>query len=86
MYNSTVGQNPRNRYFNIINQAKKYDSKGKYVRHWLPELANIPQEFIHEPHRMALEQQKLAGAIIGEDYPKPMIDLEVSYQEIKNRE
>lgn len=86
MYNSTVGQDPRNRYFNIVNQAEKYDTKGEYVRHWLPELADVPQEFIHEPQRMAVEQQKLAGVEIGKDYPKPMIDLEASYEEIKNRD
>lgn len=86
MYNSTVGQDPRNRYFNIVNQAEKYDAKGEYVRNWLPELSDVPQEFIHEPHRMAFEQQKLSGAIIGEDYPEPMIDLEASYEEIRNRD
>jgi deoxyribodipyrimidine photo-lyase len=85
MYNSTVGQDPRNRYFNILNQADKYDKKGEYVRYWLSELAEVPQEFIHEPHRIALEQQKLAGVQIGEDYPEPMIDLEASYEEIRNR-
>ena len=86
MYNSTVGQDPRNRYFNIINQAEKYDTKGEYVRHWLPELADVTKEFIHEPHHMAVEQQKLAGIEIGEDYPEPMIDLEASYEEIRNRD
>jgi len=86
MYNSTVGQDPRNRYFNILKQANKYDKKGEYVRHWLPELSNVSQEFIHEPHTMAVEQQKLAGVEIGSDYPEPMIDLEASYKEIRNRD
>lgn len=86
MYNATVGQDPRNRYFNIVKQAHKYDKKGEYVRHWLPELNQVPQEFIHEPHKMALEQQKLAGIEIGKDYPAPMIDLEQSYEEIRNRD
>ena len=86
MYNSTVGQDPRNRYFNIINQAEKYDKKGEYIRHWLPELSQVPKEFIHEPHKMSVEQQKLANVEIGTDYPEPMIDLEASYEEIRNRE
>jgi len=51
MYNATVGQDPRNRYFNIVNQANKYDADGQYVKHWLPELENLPREFIHEPHK-----------------------------------
>lgn len=36
MYVAGVGNDPReNRYFNVPNQAEKYDPKGEYVRHWL---------------------------------------------------
>ncbi|MDZ7681221.1 MAG: FAD-binding domain-containing protein [Fodinibius sp.] len=69
-----------------MKQAKKYDADGEYVRHWLPELQEVPAEFIHEPHTMALEQQKLANAEIGQDYAEPMIDLEASYKEIRSRD
>jgi len=86
MYNSTVGQDPRNRYFNIINQAEKYDSGGDYIRHWLPELKNIPDEKIHEPHKLSGQEQQDLGLEIGKDYSEPMIDLEVSYREIRNRD
>jgi len=85
-YNATVGHDPRNRYFNILNQADKYDKKGDYVRHWIPELKHVPPEFIHEPHTMSIDQQKLFNAEIGRDYPEPMIDLESSYEEIRNRD
>jgi len=77
--NATV-QDPRNRYFNILNQADKYDSKGECVCYWIPELRNLPSDLIHEPNIMALELQKLAGVIIGQDYPEPMLDLEASYK------
>ncbi len=85
-YNSTVGHDPRNRYFNIVGQAQKYDSDGDYVRQWLPELKYVPDEFVHEPWKMSEDQQKLNECVIGEDYPKPMIDLEKSYEEIKKRD
>jgi len=49
-YNATVGHDPRNRYFNILNQAERYDKTGEYVRYWLPELKHIPKEFVHKPH------------------------------------
>lgn len=86
MYNSTVGQDPRNRYFNIVNQARKYDSDGEYVKHWLPELKNVPDEHIHEPHKLSDAEQEELGVIIGEDYPAPMLDLELSYREIRSRD
>jgi deoxyribodipyrimidine photo-lyase len=85
-YNATVGHDPRNRYFNILNQADKYDKKGDYVRHWLPELKHLPGEFIHEPHRLTPDQQKLFEVSIGHDYPVPVIDLEKSYEEIRSRD
>ena len=36
MYVAGVGNDPReNRYFNVPNQAEKYDPKGEFVQHWL---------------------------------------------------
>lgn len=85
-YNATVGHDPRNRYFNIVGQARKYDKNGEYVRQWLPELKDLPSDFVHEPHKMTPEQQTLYGVKIGRDYPEPVIDLDKSYEEIKRRE
>lgn len=85
MYNATVGQDPRNRYFNIINQAEKYDSDGEYVKLWLPELEKVPVGYIQEPHKLSAKEQKNYGVIIGKDYPEPMIDLDRSYEEIRSR-
>ncbi len=48
MYISGVGNDPRDRYFNVILQAKRYDPKGNYVRLWLPELAAFTNA-IHHP-------------------------------------
>jgi deoxyribodipyrimidine photo-lyase len=84
-YNATVGYDPRNRYFNIVGQARKYDKKGEYVRHWLPELKELPSEFVHKPHKMTIDQQKLYSVELGRDYPEPIIDLDESYEEIKQR-
>lgn len=37
MYNSGVGNDPRDRKFNIKSQAERYDANGKYQRTWLQE-------------------------------------------------
>ncbi|MEQ9309600.1 MAG: DASH family cryptochrome [Balneolaceae bacterium] len=84
-YNATVGHDPRNRYFNILNQAERYDKKGDYVRHWLPKLKHVPKELVHQSYTIQTEEEKLYEIQIGIDYPKPMINLEKSYEEIKNR-
>lgn len=49
MYIAGVGNDSRDRYFNIISQAKRYDPKGEYVKHWLPELADCSSEIVHHP-------------------------------------
>lgn len=64
-------------YFRVlhpITQGKKHDPQGVYVRRWVPELHNVPDEFIHEPWRMSQEQQETVGCIINKDYPAPLID------------
>ena len=33
-------------------QSKDYDLEGEYIRKWIPELANVPQSYIHEPWKM----------------------------------
>ncbi len=82
-YNSGVGHDPRDRYFNIVKQAQRYDSDGEYVRYWLPELKGVPDEYVHEPHRMSRDEQEAAGCIIGADYPKPVVNLKKTYERVQ---
>ncbi len=65
---------PYFRIFNPTTQGEKFDPKGNYIRHWLPELDNIPDAYIHEPAAMPpLEAQRL-GFQLGRDYPAPIIN------------
>ena len=65
---------PYFRIFNPILQGKKYDPYGKYIKKWLPELADVPDRFIHEPWKMTPEQQKEFNCIIGCNYPAPIVN------------
>ncbi len=65
---------PYFRIFNPISQSMKHDPHGEHIRRWLPELSNVPDEFIHEPWKMSAEIQVQAGCRIGVDYPFPIID------------
>jgi len=74
-YTAGVGNDARGfRYFNIPKQSKEYDPQGKYLKHWLPELALIPGDKIHEPWKLSREEQKLYSVRLGIDYPRPMVD------------
>lgn len=57
--------------FNVVRQSKAYDSDGTYLRHWLPELGNVPTKFVHEPWKMSEEDRAQYGA---DTYPSPCLD------------
>lgn len=64
-------------YFRIFNpelQSQKYDPNGDYIRKWVPELKNLPKEYIHNPSLAPLTVLKNAGVELGVTYPKPMVD------------
>lgn len=65
---------PYFRIFNPVTQGQKFDPDGVYIRRWVPELANVPVEYIQEPWRMPPLEQRAAGCVIGEDYPAPIVD------------
>ncbi len=60
---------PYFRIFNPILQSKKFDSLGDFIRQWIPELSQVPQQHIHEPWTMPQDVQQQSGCIIGKHYP-----------------
>ena len=74
-YTAGVGNDARGfRYFNIPKQSRDYDRKGEYIKHWLPELATIAGEKIHQPWQLTKEEQKHFRVRLGVDYPRPIVD------------
>jgi deoxyribodipyrimidine photo-lyase len=75
-YTAGVGNDARGfRFFNITKQARDYDPQGEYVKHWLPELANIPTAKAHEPWKLIPVEQQRFGVRLGVDYPNAIVDL-----------
>lgn len=62
------------RIFNPVTQSEKFDAEGRFIRSQVPELARVPQKFIHAPWTMSAQQQAACGVIIGRDYPAPLVD------------
>ena len=57
--------------FNIGKQAKDYDAGGDYVRHWLPELSEVPAPMVHEPWKLSRAQRaQYSGGSGGSDAAK----------------
>jgi deoxyribodipyrimidine photo-lyase len=69
---------PYFRVFNPVLQSKRFDPEGTFIRAMLPELANVPPEFIHEPWTMPPIVAEGFGVRIGVDYPAPIVDHHVA--------
>ncbi|XKH00204.1 deoxyribodipyrimidine photo-lyase [Marinobacter nauticus] len=64
---------PYFRVFNPVTQSERFDPEGEFIRRWVPELAKLDNNRIHEPGRK--------GGVIPKGYPRPIVDLKESRKE-----
>lgn len=57
------------RVLNPVRQGHRFDPDGRYVRRWLPELADLAGPAVHEPWKLP------AGERARYAYPEPIVDL-----------
>ena len=69
---------PYFRIFNPVTQGERFDAAGDYVRRWVPELAGLPDKWLHQPAEAPRDVLERAGIRIGETYPRPIVDLKAS--------
>jgi len=55
---------PYFRIFNPVSQSKKF-ATADYLKHWIPELKDVPDKYIHEPWKMNNPP---------ENYPAPIVE------------
>ena len=65
---------PYFRIFNPVTQSAKFDPEGRFIRRYLPQLARVPDKFIHAPWTMGGIDQSACRTRIGVDYPAPVVD------------
>ncbi|MEM7672954.1 MAG: FAD-binding domain-containing protein [Verrucomicrobiota bacterium] len=63
------------RIYSVVKQAYDHDPKGVFVRRWVPELAGVPDSYLHEPWKLSIADQDKHGARLGSVYPMPIVDL-----------
>ena len=57
---------PYFRIFNPVKQSERFDADGTYIRRYVPELADVPDEHLHAPW--------LAPGGVPKGYPEPIVD------------
>ncbi len=65
---------PYFRVFNPMLQGEKFDGDGAYIRRYVPELASLPDKYIHRPWEAPADVLRKAGVELGRTYPQPMVD------------
>ncbi|WP_419897968.1 cryptochrome/photolyase family protein [Roseomonas sp. USHLN139] len=69
-----VDSAPYFRVFNPILQGQKFDADGAYVRHFVPELAKLPDKWLHQPWAAPETVLRGAGVVLGKTYPQPLVE------------
>ncbi len=65
---------PYFRIFNPVRQGQKFDPEGNYIKRFIPELCDLPIEFIHSPWLAGEDTLKKANIVLGGSYPYPIVN------------
>lgn len=65
-----TGNNPRpGRVLNPLRQAARFDPRGDYVRHYVPELASLSAPYVHTPWKLSPRDRRQL------QYPDPLAEV-----------
>jgi len=84
MQSGTTGVNTP-RIYNPVKQGHDQDPEGVFIRRWVPELAQLPDTFLHEPWKAPQGVLEAAGVQLGEAYPARLFDHEQAAREARAR-
>ena len=62
------------RIYSPVKQGMDHDPEGIFIREWVPELAGIEGEAIHQPWLLPDQMQSKYQCRLGRDYPLPIVD------------
>lgn len=65
---------PYFRIFNPTTQGQKFDQQAEFIKKFVPELAQLPSKYCHEPSLLPRGLQKELNFEVGINYPLPIVD------------
>ena len=76
---------PSQRVYNPRKQVRDQDPEGDWIARWVPELTDLPSEFLDRPEKAPLAVQRECGVRVGETYPRPVVDFEARRERFWSR-
>ena len=73
------------RIYNPVKQSYDQDPEGKFIRKWVPELADVNLQWLHEPWKMSSELNHHAASPLGKHYPFPLVINEKAMKQARAR-
>ncbi len=73
------------RIYSPAKQAAEQDPDGEFIRHWVPELRDVPVSWLPRPEQMPPELQGRCGCVVGRDYPAPIVEHATAVREARER-
>ncbi len=73
------------RIYNPVKQSYDQDPEGKFIRKWVPELADVNLQWLHEPWKMSSELNHHAANLLGKHYPFPLVINETAMKQARAR-
>ena len=64
------------RVYNPVKQSLEKDKDAIFIKKWVPELANLPTNFIHEPWKLTPMEESMYDFEYGINYPKKIVEIE----------
>ncbi len=72
------------RVYNPIKQGKEHDEDGVFIRYWVPEIASLPNDLLHDPSAITPLEQKMLDYKIPKRYLVPIVELEPAAKRARN--
>ena len=73
------------RIYNPVKQSYDHDPEGKFIRKWVPELADINLQWLHEPWKMSSDLNHHVTSPLGKHYPFPIVINETAMKQARAR-
>lgn len=84
MQSGTTGINAM-RVYSPVKQGQDHDKHGQFIKIWCPELQALSADWIHTPWLLPDNLQQQYGVKIGETYPAPLVDIDQSAKDAKQK-